>query len=85
MRAIEIRSIGRLCAHAADGREVIVLVMQTFSIDADGWKHAVPGTRRYCTLSGDDVTLNADGTFELFDKWSGRSVTLRPTRRSARV
>jgi hypothetical protein len=80
----EIRSIGRMLTRADDGREFVILIYQTFRIDAGGWKHAIPSTRRYCTLSGDDVTVNADGTFELRDKWSGKRLILRSIPRSRR-
>jgi hypothetical protein len=84
MPNIEIRSIGRVLTRSDDAREVVVLVMQTFRIDADGWKHAIPGTRTYCTLNGDHLTLNGDGTFELQDKWRRERIILRPMQLSGR-
>jgi hypothetical protein len=38
---------------------------------------------RYCTLNGDQVTMNTGGTFELHDRWSRKRIIRHPIRRSA--
>lgn len=79
---LEIREVGRCRTVADDGRQFTVLILQAFRSNAAGWRHAVPGTKMARTLNGQDVTMKANSTFELFDVWSGRHVLLRTVRQT---